>query len=122
MKYTKEELSHIWLDSFLGLEYKHKFAKVIDEELKKNEQFKNYYNNWGSRVYLVSHELGFFRPYDKIDENIEIEGLNIDYKQLKVMHCDYIFSKFKIKNAEKNIKLEKIFTDDNDKIYLYSLI
>lgn len=47
MKYTKEELSLIWLDSFLGLEYRHKeylFDKIcstgrISENIVKNQSY-----------------------------------------------------------------------------------
>ncbi len=49
MKYTKEELAHVWLDSFLGLEYKHKFQLV--EWIDVDKPSFNLPNN---REYLTS--------------------------------------------------------------------
>ncbi len=105
-----------------SLEYKHNFGKIIDNELAKNEDYNSYYKGWGSRVYIISNEIGSFRPPDKINNKIEIDDLQIDYKQLKTMRCNYIFSGFKLNNAEKYIRLEQVFTGKNTEIYLYSLI
>lgn len=53
MKYTQKELCLIWLDSFVGLEYKHK--KQLYEYLGENDGIKELLNS--GKDYLVS-ELG----------------------------------------------------------------
>ena len=56
-KYTKDELSLIWLDSFLGLEYKHKveifnLIKDSDKISQGLNQAKNYIeSNVGEKEY-----------------------------------------------------------------------
>ena len=47
--YTKEELIHVWLDSFLGLEYKHKIQMVQMIDLNKQS-----FNLPANREYLIS--------------------------------------------------------------------
>ena len=70
------------------LSYKIKFRKIIEKELDKNIKLKNYYDDWGNRVYA------FYT-----DKN----NLMLDFKSAKTLGADYIISKFPIKNEELKI-------------------
>ena len=50
MNYTKDQLLLIWLDSFIGLEYKHK--KALYEEVKGNSEIKSFLEK--SKEYIKS--------------------------------------------------------------------
>lgn len=80
------------------LEYKHRFRKVIEKELDKDEGIRGYFDNWGNRCYLFSSEL---------QNNFDImrgEGISVtpdwDIDELKKLGADYIISGVKIENAD----------------------
>lgn len=105
------------------LEYKHEFRKIISPELDKDEQIKNYFDNWGSRCYVFSSELGQKYLYDK-NCGVEIKHLDVNTQQMLDMDCQYVFSAIPINNYEElGWKFEKSFTADDSwwKIYLYRL-
>jgi len=105
-----------------SLNYKHRFRKIIARELRKNQKNKQFYNHNGLRVYLVSHKFKYFIPDDFYQSETEFNDLDMNYRALKELKCDYIFSRFKINNVQEYIKLEKVFENDFTKIYLYSLL
>ena len=87
------------------LSYKKKFRKIIEEELNQNNTLKDYYDNWGNKVYL------FYS-----DKN----NLLINFKNAKNLGAKYIISSFPIKN--KNLESDYLLYDENNKIYLYKII
>jgi len=116
---------------YYPLEYKHKFRKIIEKELYKNKIWKDYYDDWGNRVYIFVDEIEKKRDDPKWDwymlmetkcANFNIKNLELDIDSFKKMGGKYIFSAVKIINCKSNgISLEKIFYDKNLpwKIYLY---
>ena len=74
-----------------SLEYKHRFRRVIEKELVKNEQTRLYFDEWGSRCYLFNGTTGNAWMLDKTLE-IKYEGLEFDMEALKDLDCEYIFS------------------------------
>ena len=66
-----------------SMEYKKKFRKIIAHELEINNILKNYYDNWGNRVYA------FYSDSNK---------LLINFKEAKAIGADYIISAFPIEN------------------------
>lgn len=105
------------------LEYKHEFRKIIAEELEKNEQIKSYFDNWGSRCYVFSSELGQKYLYDK-NCGMEIQSLAVNTQQMLDMNCQYVFSAVPVLNYEElGWKFEKSFTTNDSwwNIYLYKL-
>jgi hypothetical protein len=105
------------------LKYKHEFRKIISKELDKNDRIKKYFDNWGSRVYIFSSELGTNYLFPK-NTNKKIKNLELNIQKLKELNCQYIFSSVEILNSEKNgLKFEKSFESKNSfyKIYLYSV-
>lgn len=102
------------------LQYKHQFRKIIRRELDKNLKLKQYFDNWGSRAYIFTAELGknyndlFYKTVQPID------NLEIDFKEVKKMGGDYIISIAEIKNRSENIGLIQTFKGTAySKIYLY---
>ena len=110
------------LDGYLPsypLVYKHSFREVIKEELNKEELLRLYFDNWGSRCYAFSSEIGksFANP------DIEpIHKLDYDYVAFKKMGGAYIISATIIQEDE-NLRL-LAQSDHNDnfwKLYLYKV-
>ena len=87
------------------LSYKKKFRKIIEEELNENKAWKDYYDNWGNRVYMFSN-----------DKN----NLLFNFIEAKKLGADYIISTFLIKND--NLEFNYLFYDENNEIYLYKII
>ena len=87
------------------LEYKKKFKKIIQEELNQNETIKDYYENWGNRVYMYFN-----------DKN----NLLLNFQEAKKLGAEYIISTFEIKN--KNLSSNFLMFDEDNKIYLYKIL
>lgn len=105
------------------LEYKHEFRKIIENELNKNTEIKNYFDHWGSRCYIFSSELGNEFRYSK-NCGVKVHQLDVNTEQLRELGCQYVFSAVPIENHENlGWKFEKCFTTDNSfwEIYLYSI-
>ena len=105
------------------LTYKYQFRKIIEKELKKNKKVKTYFDEWGSRCYLFSAELG--RKYDfRKGSNKRIRQLDLNTAEFYKMGGRYLFSAVPILNAKDNdLALEKVFNhpDSAWTIYLYKV-
>ena len=87
------------------LEYKHKFRRIIENELAKDESNRLYFDNWGNRCFVYTADLG--KRFDIYrGENTEI-NIDLNINALKEMGGEYIFSAVKIANAE-SLGLESI--------------
>jgi len=87
------------------LNYKIKFRKIIERELEKNIKLKNYYDNWGNRVYA------FYT-----DKN----NIMLNFQSAKKLNADYVISKFPIKNHELKIICYKC--NNSNHIFLYKIL
>ena len=87
------------------LNYKIKFRKIIERELEKNIKLKNYYDNWGSRVYA------FYT-----DKN----NIMLNFQSAKKLNADYVISRFPIKNHELKIICYKC--NNSNHIFLYKIL
>ncbi|OYD55966.1 hypothetical protein CGZ90_20075 [Fictibacillus aquaticus] len=108
-------------NNYYPLEYKHRFRKLIEGELSKNRQLRNYFDHWGGRCYIFADELGKNYMYTK-DLDIKIKNFSFNTKAFQEMGGDYLLSAVKIMNAEENgLLLEKTFHSPESpwKIYLY---
>ncbi len=108
------------------LEYKKQFRKIISKELEKNNGLKRYYDDWGSRCYLYSSEIG--REMKKTMQGPKqlksIRNLDISIDQLRSMECKYIVSAVEIKNSETlGVNLVSDFQDKSSAwhIWLYRI-
>lgn len=118
------------LDSYVQnypLAYKHKFRKVIEKELEKDEALKEYFDHWGSRCYVFSSEL--YKNNNQYlcgkNDDVSVEQLDIDTEALKELGCQYIISAVDIKNHnELKLKLVGNYTTEKSFWYirLYQLI
>ncbi len=81
------------------LNYKHKFRKIIADELAQSPRWKTYFDHWGNRCYAFSHELEFSRYHKSADA--KIHNFCFDLKTFKDMGGKYIFSGVEIVNPEK---------------------
>ena len=88
-----------------SLEYKKRFRKIISKELDKNLNLKNYYDNWGSRLYVFYN-----------DKN----NVSINFVEAKNLGADYVLSSFPITSS----KLETVCNscNQNDDLYLYKIL
>ena len=105
------------------LEYKYEFREVIARELEKSEELRQYYDNWGSRCYLFSAELGIKFQIEK-QEEIVIHNLEINTAVLKELGCEYILSAVCIENAsDLELVLLDVFSGEDSaiEIYVYEL-
>lgn len=105
------------------LEYKHKFGKIIEKELAKNDISYDYFYNWGNRCYLFYSDFGGAYMIDK-NQGATIEGMEFDLDALRSMNCKYIFSSSEILDCEEQgIKLFNVYEDDTSywRIWVYRL-
>lgn len=112
------------LDSYqnnYSLDYKHEFRKIIKGELDKSNELTDYFDNWGSRCYAFSAELGTNYLFNK-NSQIHISQLDFNLVQFRRMNGKYILSSVPIEN-NKNIGLafRRSFTTEKSfwKLYLY---
>jgi len=110
------------------LKYKHKFRKVMEQELNKNEVNRRYFDEWGNRCYLFVDVLKEDRHWlikKSPTKSPVLSNLQLNTDQLKKIGGNYIFSTYIIENTvENNLKLMKVFerSDSPWKIYLYNVI
>ena len=87
------------------LNYKIRFRKIIERELEKNIELKNYYDNWGNRVYAFYN-----------DKN----NIMLNFQSAKTLGANYIISKFPIKNNELKIICHEC--NNSNHIFLYKIL
>lgn len=85
--------------------YKKKFRLIIEEELNQNNFLKDYYDNWGNRIYL-------FYTNKK--------NLLIRFNEAKNLGAKYIVSSFEVINDK--LELIYILEESDSTIYLYKII
>lgn len=115
------------LDGYLpiySLEYKHKFRKIIEPELDKSEDYhKKYFDQWGSRYYILSSQLG--RNWvNKKNNNPDLE-IELNTSALYDLGGRYIFSANKIVNESyNNLALVEVFEEKNSpwRVHLYEIL
>ncbi|GAA0590464.1 DUF6044 family protein [Virgibacillus siamensis] len=107
----------------LPLSYKQKFRKIIAPELEKNNTLENYFDTWGSRLYMYVAELGKHYLFTK-NSNKVLDNLEINTSALRNLGGDYVLSALPIQNhRQNNLRFERSFTtaDSPWKIYLYKV-
>ncbi len=106
------------------LSYKKKFRKVIAEELEKNKELKEYFDNWGSRCYVFSADLKNSCYMDCRKDNKDSIKIDLNIQALKELGTEYIFSAVYIKNyKDLNLELMDYISHPKDLygIYLYKI-
>ncbi len=106
------------------LEYKHGFRNIISYELDKDSILEDYFDNMGSRCYVLVDELDLNFMYTK-DSSTIINNLELNTTALHEMNCSYIFSAVNITNYVANGLQFNGFYEHNDSawdIYVYEVI
>lgn len=103
------------------LKYKLQFREIIENELKKSKELNDYFDNFGSRCYAFSSEIG---KEFVLNKGKQIKELNYNFNKLKKLNCKYLISSVKINGNFEDIKLVKKFTNPNYfwEIYLYEIV
>jgi hypothetical protein len=92
-----------------SLDYKHEFRNIIAPELSRDEDLTRYFDEWGSRCYLNSTELGRKYMWTK-NMKKHISGIDLNLDAFKVMGGEYIISAVHIDNPEASgLRLLKTF-------------
>ncbi len=92
--------------SVYPLRYKKKFRKIIEPELNINSKYKNYYDDWGSRVYT-----SLYKPKDP-------ENYVLNYIAAKELGAKFIISSIKLNS--KSLKL--IYGNCDEGFCLYQIL
>lgn len=98
------------------LTYKHQFQRIIQHELNMSPELAQYFEGWGNRCYIFSHELGknyFFTN----GSNIVLHDLNIDTRALRELGGRYILSSVPIENYMQLDLTERGLFSDSDTPY-----
>ena len=106
------------------LEYKHRFRQIISHELEKNPALLDYFDNMGSRCYMLIDELDGDFMCTK-DKGLVINNLELNVTAMIEMNLSYIFSAVQITNhAANNMTLVDTYDNTNSawRIYLYQLV
>ena len=83
------------------MDYKKKFRKIIAAELEANNRLKDYYENFGNRVYVFYNDS---------------KNLLINFEEAKKIGASYVLSSFVIKS--ESLKLVKKF----ENVFLYKIL
>ena len=86
------------------LSYKLKFRKIIKDQLIYYPNLKNYYDNWGQRIYTFV---------------TEPDVININFAEAKILGADYVISKYSISNDKLDLICEKC--NDSPELFLYKI-
>jgi hypothetical protein len=106
------------------LEYKLRFRNIISAELAKDAALRSYFDNWGSRCYILTHELGN-NFYCTKEKGLVINNIALNTTALLAMGCSYIFSAVNITNHMANgLQLNGVYENNNSawRIFLYEII
>ena len=113
------------LDGYLGYyaqQYKDDFRKVIAPALKRVEETRIYYDNWGARAYLYSGTDLSIVSATKTVYATDYD-IYIDTEAFRTLGGEYIFSRLELSNAtEVGLRLLKNYTaqDGSCTVYVYA--
>jgi hypothetical protein len=106
------------LDAFLPnyeLSYREQFRVILNKELQKSDQIGETFQKAGNHCYIFAEEYLTALSHENYTKGMEINDLRLNFKPLKELGCDLIFSSMRIKNFENNrdVTFLKKFTDKN---------
>lgn len=105
------------------VEYKHRFREIIAEELEKDNSLMQYYDNWGSRVYMFNGVTGK-NMVIRAGNDIVIENLNFDWDAFYDLGGRFLLSAVQIESATSSqLEFVEKFIDAQSAwdIYLYKI-
>ncbi len=109
------------------LSYKHKFRKIIQVYLDKEDIYKKLYDGWGSKLYLFDNGVTY-AYYNELTTRAThyntYKDLDLNTTQIKKMGGEYLLSAQMIETSEKyGLIFLKKFTDENSlwSVHLYRI-
>lgn len=107
-----------------SLEYKHKFRKIIEPELNKNEYLRTGFDGWGNRCYLCCAQIPGYYTFEKYTSYFWDYDINAE--AAKEMGAKYILSSVYLVDAQKDglrlVREEPFEAQDSYyAIYLYAI-
>lgn len=115
------------LDGYVSnypLDYKYRFRNIIGYELEKSDELRDYFDEWGSRCYVLAEELSTGALYTK-EKNVTIYNLQLNITALHEMNCTFVLSSVNIANhADSALQLVDVYeqTDSAWRIFLYEVL
>ncbi|MHA2114921.1 MAG: DUF6044 family protein, partial [Candidatus Thorarchaeota archaeon] len=106
------------------VEYKNRFRNIIGYELAKDPDLRDYFDNWGSRCYVFTAELGT-DSYSTKDRGLVLNNLELNVTAMYEMNVSYVFSAVNITNhAANNLQFNGLYQHVNSAwdIYLYEVL
>lgn len=107
------------------INYKHKFRKIIENELNKNESLRIYFDEWGNRCYLFAAEIPYMYTIQK-NSDIVLRDVDFDVDALKMLNCDYLLSAAPIESSHMSERIKYCRKFENEEspyaIYLYQIL
>lgn len=99
------------LDGYLAnypLAYKQTFRQIIEKELSRSDVYRNYFDKWGSRFYVFSHELApvgdiafSLTKQRVVAADIQLRSLRLNMPVFVEMGGSHVLSALPIGNAEE---------------------
>ncbi|MCI8469276.1 MAG: hypothetical protein HFJ75_07315 [Eggerthellaceae bacterium] len=86
--------------NYYDLDYKHRFREIIAGELEADSALREYFDGWGSRCYVFSHELGRSYLIPK-KSGKAIEDLRVDLAAFRQMGGKYLLCGVPIEDPEQ---------------------
>lgn len=80
---------------------KRRFRPLIAAELAKSERMKQYFDDWGSRCYIFSHDLQLLTSQTKMRARRSVETLDLDAAAFAELGGEYILSAVEIQRPEE---------------------
>ena len=115
------------LDGYISnypLDYKYRFRNIIGYELEKSDELRDYFDEWGSRCYILAEELSTGALYTK-DKNVTIYNLQLNITALHEMNCTFVLSSVNIANhVDSGLQLVDVYeqADSAWRIFLYEVL
>lgn len=102
------------------LSFKHEFRQIISQELAKNDSLATYFDNWGSRCYTFSADLGREYMVSKAS-TARIDGLSLDFTKAKSLGAGYLLSALPLE--ERGIREVGVYDNPGSywRLYLYQI-
>ncbi len=101
-----------------ALAYKHKFRRVIAQELSRNQLIADDFDNWGSRCYLYDDSVGLERRIH-INRGSSTRSLDIDTELFKKLGGRYVISSVEIEELSPGLEHVGFFDNGIWAIHLY---
>jgi hypothetical protein len=100
------------------LEYKHRFRKVIEGELAVSSKYQPYFDDWGNRCYLFSHELN--DDFSTLDGSSLLKDVRFNFQAVHELGGTHVFSSLEIVDADSHgLRLLQRFHNSESPLTLF---